>query len=268
MSVKSKSKKEGKQMAKTFFERKLRDTKNNCASGVAGASENSVNIKHESHIDETGRDNRSPHRSFSPSHEPLVNKTGSDSDKLGQEEKKWCADSDEEIKSGASGKATDERRKDDAEAVVRRVDEVRQGVGEDKPETDAKPKVYSDDDVCALLGIRKRVLVKMRTQKMRGVDWDVEGMQVGMTKAWITKYRKDADTGRIEPIRPKNGIVTVEKTGPCMNNKTIIGKRVCDGKTVIVRVMDARMINTGDQFNAIWEREMLAYAQNINRARY
>lgn len=233
-------------MAKTFFERKLRDTKKNCASGVAEASEKSVNIKHESHIDGTGRDN----------------------DKMGQKEEKWCADSDEEIKSGASGKVTDGRRKDDAEAVVRRVDEVRQGVWEDKPETDAKPKVYSDDDVCALLGIRRRVLVKMRKKKMRGVDWDVEGMQAGMTNAWITKYRKDADTGKMEPIRPQNGIVTVEKTGPSMNNKTIIGKRVCDGKTVVVRVMDARMINTGDQFNAIWEREMLAYAQNINRARY
>lgn len=132
----------------------------------------------------------------------------------------------------------------------------------------ARPAVYDDTDVCALLGLRRRVLVKARRKETRGRDWDVEGMQAGMTAAWIAKWRRDADVSRLKQISPQSGVVTVEKTSQGLNRGVVLAKRVCDGKRVVVRVRDSATIHVGEQFDAVREGGMLAYAEHLNRERY
>lgn len=49
-------------------------------------------------------------------------------------------------------------------------------------------EIYTDLSVCRALRIKRRVLANARTQSSRGRDWDANGEEVGMTKAWITDY--------------------------------------------------------------------------------
>ena len=128
--------------------------------------------------------------------------------------------------------------------------------------------VYDDTDVCALMGLRRRILVQARTRRSRGVDWGAVGSHVGMTAAWVARKRPDADLSRLAPIRAGDGIVTVEVVAHCQNVQVAICRRVADGTKELVRVRDSRHLHIGDQFDAERIGTMLQHSERLNPERY
>jgi len=131
-----------------------------------------------------------------------------------------------------------------------------------------KRAVYDDTDVCALMGLRRRILVQARTRRARGTDWDAVGAHVGMTAAWVARMRPDADLTRLDPIMAGDGIVTVEVAAHCQNVQVAICRRVADGAKELVRVRDSRHLHIGDQFDAEWIGTMLQRSERLNPERY
>ena len=131
-----------------------------------------------------------------------------------------------------------------------------------------KRTVYDDTDVCALMGLRRRILVQARTRRSRGVDWGAVGSHVGMTAAWVARKRPDADLSRLAPIRAGDGIVTVEVVAHCQNVQVAICRRVADGAKELVRVRDSRHLHIGDQFDAERIGTMLQHSERLNPERY
>lgn len=111
----------------------------------------------------------------------------------------------------------------------------------------AAPRVFDDTDVCRLLGVRRRVLARARTQSTRGIDWDCVGQHAGMTESWIRA--RGGDPSGLAPIEPGDGIVTVCAWSRVANINVIVCIRMSSGDRALVLVHDSRLIHIGDQFD-------------------
>jgi len=49
-------------------------------------------------------------------------------------------------------------------------------------------EIYTDESVCRVLGIRRRVLADARTAVSKGTNWDAFKEEVGMTRKWVYDY--------------------------------------------------------------------------------
>ena len=137
----------------------------------------------------------------------------------------------------------------------------------DRPER--RSIIFDDTDVCALLGLRRRELVKRRTEERRGIDWDVAGAQAGMTATWIRSWNRHADLRNIKPVEPGDGIVTVRVAGRVLNGDVVRGMRVADGTCVTVRgIRNAWYLRAGDELDCRLIGGGLAFDPALNREKY
>lgn len=129
--------------------------------------------------------------------------------------------------------------------------------------------IFDDTEVCALLGLRKREIVKRRTEERRGVDWDCVGWHAGMTAAWIRSWNRTADVRRLKPVEPGDGIVTVRVVGRVVNGDVVRAVRVTDGTCVTVRgIRNAWYLHAGDEMDCRMIGGMLTFDHALNRERY
>ena len=129
--------------------------------------------------------------------------------------------------------------------------------------------IFDDTDVCRVLGLRRRELVRRRTADRRGIDWDVCGTHVGMTERWIKAWNAKADMKGLKPIRAGDGIVTVKIAGRVTNVDVVIGNRIADGTRVMVRgIGRAWYLHLGDEMDCRMVGGMLTFDQELNRERY
>ena len=61
-----------------------------------------------------------------------------------------------------------------------------------------------------------------------------------MTGDWILRKNPSVDLKNLQPIKNRDGIVTVRIIGRATNNQVLIGQKVCDGRKVMGRVRDGR----------------------------
>ena len=127
--------------------------------------------------------------------------------------------------------------------------------------------IYDDTEVCRALGVRRRVLVRARTEKSRGRDWLAKGLHVGMTKKWVEAQRKGASEG-LRPIEPNDGIVTAKFIRRVANSKLAGVRIVASGLERVAWVHDANAMNLGDEFDCRWIGRQLHYVDALNREAY
>ena len=134
--------------------------------------------------------------------------------------------------------------------------------------------IYSDCDVCRIMGLRRRVLVAARTKKTRGIDWDVVGHQAGMTAAWITKTQPSIAAGlkAIKTVSPENNVWTLTVQSQTRNRQVLL-VRDTDGNPDLAHVPDGTLFHPGDQFNAVPENagiglRRLVWTSRVNPEKY
>ena len=144
-----------------------------------------------------------------------------------------------------------------------------QAQGTDAHETAARIRIYDDTDVCRVLGIRRRILVRARTPERRGIDWDVAGWHAGMTEAWIRAYNRNASIEGMKPVEESDGITTVRVARRVTNGDLAVAQRVKDGTIVTVRgIGNAWFLHIGDEMDCRMQGGSLAYAPELNREAY
>ena len=127
--------------------------------------------------------------------------------------------------------------------------------------------IFDDTDVCRALGVRRRVLVRARTEKARGEAWDAKGAHAGMTRKWIEGRKKGASEG-IRPIEGADGIVTVRFVRRVANAKLAGVRMIASGMERVAWVHDANAMNLGDEFDCRWIGKQLHYVDALNREAY
>jgi len=127
--------------------------------------------------------------------------------------------------------------------------------------------IFDDTDVCRVLGIRRRVLVRARTEKARGEAWDAKGAHAGMTRKWIEARKQGASEG-IRPIEGKDGVVTVRFVRRVANAKLAGVRLIASGMERVAWVHDANAMNLGDEFDCRWIGKQLHYVDALNREAY
>ena len=134
--------------------------------------------------------------------------------------------------------------------------------------------IYSDSDVCRIMGLHGRKLVEARTKKTRGVDWDVVGHQAGMTAAWITRMQPNLAEGLkvLQPVPEDNTVWTVTVVSQTKNPQALL-VRDTDNQPLTAYVHDASLWRPGDQFNAVQQpdalgRPKLVWTSKVNPKRY
>lgn len=113
------------------------------------------------------------------------------------------------------------------------------------------PEIYSDMDVCRLLGRNRRSLMMARKRKGRGEDWDCVEHHAGMTRDWILRQNPKAAISKIEKwqIQPGDGVVSVEVVQHTRDIQKLVCRRLSDGATVVVLVPDAADFMDGEQMD-------------------
>lgn len=127
--------------------------------------------------------------------------------------------------------------------------------------------IFDDTDVCRVLGIRRRVLVRARTEKARGEAWDAKGAHAGMTRKWIEARKQGASEG-IRPIEGTDGVVTVRFVRRVANAKLAGVRLIASGMERVAWVHDANAMNLGDEFDCRWIGKQLHYVDALNREAY
>lgn len=127
--------------------------------------------------------------------------------------------------------------------------------------------IFDDTDVCRALGVRRRVLVRARTEKARGEAWDAKGAHAGMTRKWIEARKKGASEG-LRPIEGVDGIVTVRFVRRVANAKLAGVRMIASGMERVAWVHDANAMNLGDEFDCRWIGKQLHYVDALNREAY
>lgn len=109
-----------------------------------------------------------------------------------------------------------------------------------------KPDIYTDQSVCRVLGIRRRVLADARTKKGRGVDWDAIGNEVGMTRDWIVRFAAEfqipLDSSGLDGLEPVSGnFVSVRCVGSAgLNLEKVMVEYEASGRRGFARVRNQR----------------------------
>ena len=127
--------------------------------------------------------------------------------------------------------------------------------------------IFDDTDVCRALGVRRRVLVRARTEKARGDAWEAKGAHAGMTRKWIEGKKKGASEG-LRPIEGVDGIVTVRFVRRVANAKMAGVRMIASGMERVAWVHDANAMNLGDEFDCRWIGKQLHYVDALNREAY
>ena len=127
--------------------------------------------------------------------------------------------------------------------------------------------IFDDTDVCRVLGLRRRVLVRARTERARGEAWDAKGTHAGMTRKWIEE-RKHGATEGIKPIEGSDGIVTVRFVRRVANAKLAGVRLIASGRERVAWVHDANAMCLGEEFDCRWIGKQLHYIDALNREAY
>ncbi len=129
--------------------------------------------------------------------------------------------------------------------------------------------IFDDTDVCRILGLRRRELVKARASGERGTDWDVVGTHAGMTARWIRRWNANARIEGLKPVDPGDGIVTVRIVGRVQNGDMARAVRVADGTVVTVRgIANAWYLHIGDEMDTMMIGGGLMFVQALNTEAY
>lgn len=127
------------------------------------------------------------------------------------------------------------------------------------------PDVFPDADVCRLLGINRKTLMRIRRANKRGTTWDCVENHAGMKATWILETNPKAEIEKIAQwaIQPGDGIVSVEVVQHTRDINKLVCKRLSDNETVVVMVRDASDFLDGEQFDAaelggryVWKEEL------------
>lgn len=154
--------------------------------------------------------------------------------------------------------------------AAQRPEEARPPENAEKPAAEAQGTdgdIFDDTDVCRVLGVRRRVLVRFRTERSRGEAWDANGTHAGMTRRWIEARKKGATEG-LKPVERHDGIVTVRFVRRVANEKMAGVKLIASGKERIAWVHDANAMNLGEEFDCRWIGRQLHYVDALNREAY
>lgn len=130
-----------------------------------------------------------------------------------------------------------------------------------------KPRCYKDWSVCAILGIRRRVLAEAKRPAGLGVDWGFTGAEAGMSFIWIKKEAAARgialDKGRLGmlvAIKETTTLYTVRKIGPTANGGISIVLFLKSGERGLARTPEWEKVQimNGDVFdvvnvNGVWE---------------
>lgn len=119
--------------------------------------------------------------------------------------------------------------------------------------------VYSDADVCRLLGWRRRRLAEARKKGARGTVWACVGCRCGMLEGWL-KEQLGAKKNTARPMEADGGLVSVRVRQRPLNTRIVLCERLWDGVLVSVRVRDSSLFLLGDEFDAQQDRSGLFYA--------
>ena len=129
--------------------------------------------------------------------------------------------------------------------------------------------IFDDTDVCQILGLRRRELVKARASGEHGTDWDVAGTHAGMTARWIRRWNANAMIESMKPVDPGDGIVTVRIVGRVQNGDMARAVRVADGTVVTVRgIANAWYLHIGDEMDTMMIGGGLMFVQSLNTEAY
>lgn len=129
--------------------------------------------------------------------------------------------------------------------------------------------IFDDTDVCRILGLRRRELVRARASGERGTDWDVAGTHAGMTARWIRRWNANARIESLKPVDPGDGIVTVRIVGRVQNGDMARAVRVADGTVVTVRgIANAWYLHIGDEMDTMMIGGGLMFVQSLNTEAY
>jgi len=127
--------------------------------------------------------------------------------------------------------------------------------------------IFDDTDVCRALGVRRRVLVRSRTERSRGDAWDAKETHAGMTRRWIEARSRGASEG-LRPIEAGDGVVTVRFVRRIANAKAAGVRVVASGAERVAWVHDANAMNLGEEFDCRWIGKQLHYVDALNREAY
>lgn len=134
------------------------------------------------------------------------------------------------------------------------------------------PAVYDDTDVCRLVGLRKRVLVRDRRPDTRGTLWDAAGDHCGMTREWMAERNPRAPKAildALEPLHKGDGVVTCQIVSNHLpNREAMLCAKVATGEKIVVRVRDSGEFCIGDQIDVVQEGGRYVYSAKLNPEDY
>ena len=121
--------------------------------------------------------------------------------------------------------------------------------GEGAPEADAVPerlRVYTDASICRALGVRRRVLDRLRGEGVCGLDWGFsDGGEIGMSEAWCVR------NGLKSIELAGGGGMTFRSVRPAPNPSVVMALRLLDEVLFPVHVGDASRFRAGMLFEAV-----------------
>lgn len=123
---------------------------------------------------------------------------------------------------------------------------------------DEKDIVYTDESVCRMLGIRRRILGEARTKESLGRDWGFVNEEAGMTRRWIEDYA--LEHGMIADFENENGFVqasgkyvSLRLVGTTPNNCLCLVEVEATGKREYCRIRNIKIhqIHYKEVFSAV-----------------
>lgn len=136
-----------------------------------------------------------------------------------------------------------------------------------------KAGIYYADSELYKVAILRSVIAKARTKNSRGKDWDCVGMHAGMSRDWVAKKMLEigkpiTDLGKINPIKPDDGVVSMKLLGTWSNSQRVTAEVVADGSIEFVTVRDSRDMHLGDIFDCRKYGNTLYMTDDLNNFRY
>lgn len=112
------------------------------------------------------------------------------------------------------------------------------------PPASSVPEVYTDGSVCRSMGVRRRVLDRLRGEGAAGEDWGFVNGEIGMSAAWCARRGLSA----LEPCG--GGGMTFRSVRPTRNPSVVMAVRLLDEVLFPVHVGDASRFRAGMLFEA------------------
>ncbi len=158
------------------------------------------------------------------------------------------------VEAGAPG-APVKRKRRKWEAVSQASVNLGESLEDEEPEEGllAGQELYTVESICRAMGLRRRVVVEMRSRSVRGREWGVDASgEVGMSGTWCEE--RGLNLGALE--RLPGGRTTLRAGGVSLGLGVLLAERECDGVRVRLRVggeavrsgMEVEAIREGDSY--------------------